>query len=205
MTNQDTDIILGDPTRILSALQQADEETHSEATAHTDIHINTTTAAVTTTGSTRPSLSRLKWVQSTFAGVNALVQQHHRADYVLTRTCGFGPQMAEYCLGWALFVHQQMSLAQQQQREHSWDSAPFSHRASLTGKTIGVLGVGEIGSAVAYGARAFHMRTLGLCSSERSAENNTDENFDQVCMWLGYVGLLVYYICMFVCLMYYIV
>ena len=88
--------------------------------------------------------------------------------------------MAEYCLGWALFVQQQMSLAQQHQRERVWQSTSFTQRGCLYGKTIGVLGVGEIGSAVAQAARAFHMKTLGLCSSERSAETNTDTNFDRV-------------------------
>lgn len=178
----DTDIILGDPARILSALQQADREA-AAAAANADSEGG------------RPSLSRLQWVQSTFAGVNAVVQHHSRKDYVLTRTCGFGPQMAEYCMGWALFVQQQMAMAQQLQKDKVWESAPFTHRGSLYGKTIGILGVGDIGSAVAYGARAFHMKTLGLCSSIRSAETNSDQNFDQVrelSVSVGVRGLRVY-------------
>ena len=158
----DTDIILGDPARILAELQAADR------------------AQATVSDSSSCPLSRLQWVQSTFAGVNAVVQNHSRDDYVLTRTCGFGPQMAEYCMGWALFLQQKIALAQQQQASKEWDSDLFKNRGSLHGKTLGVLGVGDIGSAVAQSARAFNMRTLGLCSSAASAASNTDENFNKV-------------------------
>jgi phosphoglycerate dehydrogenase-like enzyme len=163
VTHKDTGIILGDPARILAALQEADTDKGTE----TD----------------NRSLSHLKWAQSTFAGVNVVVQNHSRDDFVLTRTSGFGPQMAEYCMGWALFVSQRVEGAQQQQREKEWNIDLFTHRGSLHCKTIGILGVGDIGSAVAYGARAFHMKTLGLCSSLASAEANNDKNFDMVIKW----------------------
>lgn len=161
--NSNTNIILGDPNRIVASLQQA-ESTESDVQP-------------------RP-LRHLQWVHSTWAGVNVIVNNHKRDDYVLTRTCGFGPQMAEYCIGWMLFVQQKMALAQHQQREKQWDSTPFTHRGGLQGKTLGVLGVGDIGRAVARGAGVFGMRRLGLCSSEQSAaawsEGGDDSCFDEV-------------------------
>jgi len=156
---KEANIILGDPAFILSALKESDS-------------VNTE--------SVNPPLSRLMWVQSTYAGVNMVVQNHSRDNYVLTRTCGFGPQMAEYCMGWILFRQQKIALAQQQQAIKGWDSEIFTYRGSLQDKTLGILGVGDIGSTVASAARAFEMRTLGLCSSEASAAANTDRNFNEV-------------------------
>ena len=158
ITHCDTDIILGDPARIAVALQQADAEANTE----------------------KRSLSRLRWVQSTFAGVNAIVQSNSRDDYVLTRTCGFGSQMAEYCMGWILYMTQKVETVQRQQRQKVWDSEDLTHRGGLKGKTVGILGVGEIGSAVAGAAKAFNMKTIGLCSSTKSADSNSDPNFIKV-------------------------
>jgi glyoxylate reductase len=49
--------------------------------------------------------------------------------------------------------------------ETSWSEAPFLGR-DLTGSTLGIVGLGRIGSAVAHRARAFDMRVLSVRRTE---------------------------------------
>jgi phosphoglycerate dehydrogenase-like enzyme len=104
-------------------------------------------------------LHGLQWVQSTWAGVDALLQPGLRRDYVLTNVRGvFGPAVAEYVLGYAI-MHERLGWQRfRQQQEGDWDPAP---PGSLQGKTLGLLGVGSIGAYVAGAVKPFGMRVLG--------------------------------------------
>lgn len=104
-------------------------------------------------------LAGLRWVQSTWAGVDALLQPGLRRDYVLTNVRGvFGPAVAEYVLGYAI-MHERLGWQRfGAQQEGRWDQAP---PGSLQGKTLGVLGVGSIGAHLAGAAKPFGMRVLG--------------------------------------------
>mmetsp|Transcript_1733 Transcript_1733/g.3719 ORF Transcript_1733/g.3719 Transcript_1733/m.3719 type:complete len:320 (-) Transcript_1733:57-1016(-) len=110
-------------------------------------------------------LDGLRWLQSTWAGVNALGSSMRR-DYFCTRLAGcFGPQMAEYVLGAILSEDWQRMRACQQRGE--WSPGPFKNRRRLDQMTLGCLGVGEIAACVAERARALGMRTIGFASYER--------------------------------------
>jgi phosphoglycerate dehydrogenase-like enzyme len=104
-------------------------------------------------------LPHVSWVQSTWAGVEPLLNPSLRRDYVLTNARGvFGDLMSEYVLGYIL-VHERRVLekyAAQQQRK--WDPMP---PGTLRGKQIGLLGVGSIGAALARTAKHFGMRVKG--------------------------------------------
>ena len=66
--------------------------------------------------------------------------------------------MSEFTLALILAVAKQIPRATTQQREHAWK--PFGpHR--LSGRTLGVLGLGAIGHAVARRAAALGMRVIG--------------------------------------------
>jgi phosphoglycerate dehydrogenase-like enzyme len=125
------------------------------------------------------SLSNLKWMQSTYAGVNVLVNNTTRRDYVLTRVGhGFGPQMAEYCLGWILFHTLEINRIQSLQASKTWDQSSFlAHKKSVAGQTIGILGAGNIGCAVAGAAESLGMHTIGFA---RSALPRLDSNMTTV-------------------------
>lgn len=113
--------------------------------------------------------SSLIWVQSTFAGVNHLIDRTERRNYFLTRIgSGFGPQMVEYCFGWLLYLSQQISQCCHEQRSCSWRPGLYQSRQMLWGKTIGILGTGDIGTHISNASVAFNMNPIGFQKSFRT-------------------------------------
>ncbi len=118
-----------------------------------------------------PRLSQLKWAQSIYAGVEPLVDPSQRRDYVLTNARGvFGEWMSEYVFGYLLFLEKRMldRIKAQQSREWKRDEA-----GTLRGKTIGLLGVGSIGTHLAEMAKHFGMNVKGF-TREREISTQVD-------------------------------
>jgi phosphoglycerate dehydrogenase-like enzyme len=106
-----------------------------------------------------PAMPRLRWAQSTWAGVEPLLAPTLGRDYVLTTACGvFGGLMSEYVFGY-LIAHERRILERfASQREGRWDTtAP----GTLFDKRVGLLGVGSIGAALARTAKHFGMHVSG--------------------------------------------
>ncbi len=106
-----------------------------------------------------PELPALQWVQSTWAGVEPLLDPSLRRDYVLTNARGvFGPLMSEYVFGYMLLHERKVLQRYRAQQAGQWD-------ATLTGtlrrKTLGLLGVGSIGAHLAGTAKHFGMCVRG--------------------------------------------
>jgi phosphoglycerate dehydrogenase-like enzyme len=117
-------------------------------------------------------LTSVQWVQSTWAGVEPLLDPALRRDYTLTNARGvFGPQMAEYVFGY-LIAHERQTFAKwEAQQKRRWDPTPPGR---LSGKQIGLLGVGSIGADLARTAKHFGMRVKGYTrSSESCADVDT--------------------------------
>ncbi len=69
----------------------------------------------------------LRWLQSTYAGIDALIQPDIRQDYTLTNIRGhFGQLIAEYVMGYTLDHTRQLSLYRQQQSQAQWRRFPYS-------------------------------------------------------------------------------
>lgn len=101
----------------------------------------------------------LDWIQSTWAGVTPLVN-HPNQSYQLTGLKNiFGPQMAEYVMGYVLAHELAIERRIESQRHRRWDEA-FS--GQLQGKIMGIMGTGSIAAHVAEVARQFGMDCLGL-------------------------------------------
>jgi phosphoglycerate dehydrogenase-like enzyme len=114
-----------------------------------------------------PALHNLRWVQSTWAGVEPLLASSLRRDYILTNARGvFGPLMCEYVFGY-LLAHERLLLARYAaQQERRWDRTP---PGSLRSKQLGLLGVGSIGASLARMAKAFGMRVKGYTRASESS------------------------------------
>lgn len=107
-----------------------------------------------------PNLPKLEWLQSTFAGVDALVVSGLRQDYELTNVKGiFGQQISEYVVGNTIEYFRHFSTYRQQQLKSQWQPHPYQ---SLADKSILVLGTGDIGCHVAKVCNALGMKTGGV-------------------------------------------
>jgi phosphoglycerate dehydrogenase-like enzyme len=112
-----------------------------------------------------PRAAKLRWAQSMGAGVERLMVPELPRRVTVTRVAGiFGPWMAEYVLGWCLWLTQRTELFRAQQRERRWRQAD---PLRLHGTTLCVVGLGDIGRSVAGAARAFGMRVVGVSRSGR--------------------------------------
>jgi phosphoglycerate dehydrogenase-like enzyme len=107
----------------------------------------------------RLEITRLRWVQATWAGVEPLLDPSLRRDYILTNARGvFGDLMSEYVFGYLLLYERRILERNQAQKERRWDG---SVTGTLRGKTIGLLGVGSIGAHLAATAKHFGMTVRG--------------------------------------------
>lgn len=120
----------------------------------------------------------LRWIQGAGAGV----EQFSTAGFdtervVLTNSSGVSAgSMAEWVLGRLLQVWKRFREADEFQREHRFER---SYGRTFTGSTIGIVGLGGIGQAVATRVRALGCRTLGLKRSARPGDTSpyVDELF----------------------------
>jgi phosphoglycerate dehydrogenase-like enzyme len=102
---------------------------------------------------------KLQWVQSIFAGVEALVSPPQRTDYILTGVKGvFGPLMSEYVFAYILALERHVFEVYKNQKERVWEKIPYE---SLQDKLLGICGFGSIGRHIAHTAKHFGMKVWG--------------------------------------------
>ena len=110
--------------------------------------------------------AKLKWLQVMGAGVDWALGPEVPPHVVVTRAPGiFGPWMAEYVIGWCSWVTQRVETYREAQRQRRWLDHVLPDR--LLGKTLVIVGLGDIGRAVASAARVFGMRVVGVSRSGR--------------------------------------
>jgi phosphoglycerate dehydrogenase-like enzyme len=119
-------------------------------------------------------LPSLAWVQSTWAGVEPLLDPALRRDYVLTNARDvFGPQMSEYVFGYLIAHERRMFGKMAAQKAGRWDPTP---PGAIRGKRLGLLGVGTIGAALARTAKHFGMRVKGYTRASETC-GDVDEYY----------------------------
>ena len=133
-----------------------------------------------------PLLARtpaVRWVHSRSAGVeNVLFPSLVESDVVLTNARGaYSRSLAEWVMAAVLFFAKDLRRLVRRQAEGKWD--PFEPE-EIAGKTLGIVGYGDIGRAVARQARAFGMEVLAL---RRRAGAEKDELAAEV---VGHDGLI---------------
>ena len=111
--------------------------------------------------------TRLRWLQAMGAGVDWVLVPTLPPGVTVTRAPGiFGPWMREYVLGWCLAVTQRTETYRAAQRERRWREEILPDR--LAGKTMTLVGLGDIGRTIAAAARSLGMRVLGVSRSGRA-------------------------------------
>jgi phosphoglycerate dehydrogenase-like enzyme len=105
------------------------------------------------------AMPRLRWVQLGSAGIDHIAPFDPQRLVVTNASGIHGDVMSEYVIG--LLVHLTWNVTRliDQQRARHWERYEVP---SLTGRTMGIVGAGRVGAAIAARARAFGMRTIGL-------------------------------------------
>jgi phosphoglycerate dehydrogenase-like enzyme len=111
-----------------------------------------------------------EWVQSTWAGVEPFLKPDMPKNYILTNMRGiFGPYVAEYALGHMLSHVLQIHRHSINTSQHKWNPVP--PRGLLREKSVGILGVGDIGRAVASSCRALGMTVWGYTHHSKDCDD----------------------------------
>ncbi|WP_417897032.1 D-2-hydroxyacid dehydrogenase [Bacillus haimaensis] len=115
--------------------------------------------------------SELRWVQAWSAGVNTMpLEKLASKEIALTSANGVHAYpISETIIGLMLGLTRKIHTYVKNQQEKNWHHAHMN--LEMHGKTIGIIGVGEIGKETAKIAKAFGMRVLGVRNSGKEAEN----------------------------------
>lgn len=114
---------------------------------------------------TRESLrraKRLKWIQTSSAGIERILfPELVESDIILTNARGMhAVTVAEHVMAFALAFARNLHVYLRNQTSRLWDRTPGL--PGLSGKTMGILGLGGIGREVAKKAKVFNMRVVAL-------------------------------------------
>ena len=113
--------------------------------------------------------SNLTWMQSTFTGVDLMISDKLRSDYLLTNVKdAYGDAMAEYIFAYILMFEKEVLENIEAQDKKYWAQKPFF---SLKGKVLGIMGTGSIGTHIAMVGKAFQMTVLGFNTSGKAGAN----------------------------------
>lgn len=123
------------------------------------------------------AMPNLVWVHSTSAAVDHILCPEivENNDIVFTNSRGvFSSSLAEYVIGSCLYFAKGFRRLDMQKEQHNWERFPM---AELRGKTMGIVGYGNIGSHCAALAKCFGMRVLALRRQPELCDD--DENVDE--------------------------
>jgi len=119
------------------------------------------------TGADLPAATNVKWVQTGNAGVESLDREFMASPIALTNMARiFAPAITETAIGMLLgltrgiTIHYMPQFARRQMK--SVGTARSAHHVELAGKTMGIVGMGGIGSTLARRAHlGFDMKVVG--------------------------------------------
>lgn len=105
---------------------------------------------------------RLRWIQSSSSGIGQWVRTLGivESPIVVTNAAGIhSVPLAEFVVFAMLYFARSWPRMVAEQRAHHWERCAIE---TLDGKTLGIIGLGQVGRAVARLAQPFGLRTLGL-------------------------------------------
>jgi phosphoglycerate dehydrogenase-like enzyme len=117
---------------------------------------------------------RLRWIQLSSSGVAQIVGQMGLGDrpIVVTNAAGLhATPLAEFVLFAMLYFAKRMPRVLADQRRHHWERFALD---TLPGKTLGIVGFGQVGRAIARLARSVGLRIVAV----RRTAGNPDGSVD---------------------------
>jgi phosphoglycerate dehydrogenase-like enzyme len=113
-------------------------------------------------------MSKLRLIQTLSAGIDSIEFEHIPREVLVCGNVGaFSDPISEHVFGMILCLAKNLIGRDESLRRSIFDQ---SHGIFLKGKTIGIIGTGGIGQAVARLAKAYGMVTLGVNSSGKNVE-----------------------------------
>ena len=121
----------------------------------------------------------LRWIMFWSAGMDGKVRPDLlERKLLLTNASGVhAPNIAEHVFAWMLTFNRQMDFHFRMQIAGRWERQPLNQRRGadeLTGKTLGIVGLGRIGEALAKRAKAFDMRVIATKRDIHSRYDSSD-------------------------------
>lgn len=111
----------------------------------------------------------LRWIQSPSAGVEWMRRTPElvNSDVVVTNTRGaHAATIAEHTLGMLIFLARGFGSLYESQKQHEWQRPVRKRGVGLVGLTMGIVGLGNIGRAIAKRAAAFDMQIIAVDAHE---------------------------------------
>ena len=121
--------------------------------------------------------TQLKWLQLTWAGADKYTRMKHLSEHLtITNASGaFGIIISEYVVGAIIALYRSFPQYGQNQRHHLWQKDVSSD--TICGKTVLILGTGDIGTRLAHRLKAFDTHIIGL---RRNPIASVLPDFDEV-------------------------
>ncbi len=121
--------------------------------------------------------TKLQWLHALSAGVDHLMATRLRASEIpVTNAKGaYSQSLGEYCIAAMLYFAKDLRRMMTSQQAGKWDIFDID---MLEGKTLGVMGYGDIGKASARRAKAFGMKVIAL--RRRPDKSAGDESADEI-------------------------
>ncbi len=125
-----------------------------------------------------PQAARLRWVQATSAGINGwLYPEFVASGIMLTSAAGIhAVQISEHALALMLALTRGIDRFVRRQEKRQWRRPPGdTSLGELFEKTLGIVGLGHIGEALAARAKALGMRVVGVKGRPEGYSGAADE------------------------------
>ncbi|MEM7134620.1 MAG: D-2-hydroxyacid dehydrogenase [Chloroflexota bacterium] len=107
----------------------------------------------------------LKWIQSSSAGVEWMgrIPEIQVSDVKVTNVRGaHATTIAEHTLGMLFFLTRGFGMLYENQKAHKWGAGPDYGGRGVAGLTMGVIGLGQLGRAIAKRAEACEMTVIAV-------------------------------------------
>src|SRR3989338_3219743 len=116
-----------------------------------------------------PRYKKLKWVHTSFSGVDGLLTDElKRSRVLLTNSRGAASvPIAEHVFAFILAFERQLMRAFRNKEESQWERISAGE---IQGKTMGIVGLGNIGSEAAKRAKAFGCRVVAATKESHAAD-----------------------------------
>lgn len=123
---------------------------------------------------------RLKWVHCDHAGLTKSARPEvFEKGLIVTGSAGrSGPALAEHVMMFSLMLCARYPEFYEAQKRHQWRGLPdMDNIFALKGRTMGIIGMGNTGKALAVRAKAFGMTVLGYRRRDQPPPEGVDRMY----------------------------